>query len=199
MAQFSYNRSSALPCMSTHWVILSSRSCSGFGTFIASKYHLCHSSMYVHEWSARLPLWPIRHQGLDQLLIKQVHLLTFIYSGHTGWAWLLRNTCYISRQKDISCSVGPLWAVGAVCCIWKWVRPAAPQPRWGHKPPSAALYYGKPLLHRLDCHCKRRQHSKPETKKWTVYGKNPQLRLSKGRNFSKQTLWELDFQNKNKS
>lgn len=61
------------------------------------------------------------------------------------------------NKKDIFCSVGPLWAIWAADCIWKWAHPAAPQHLWGHTPPSAAPYGGKPEPHQCDYRCRGRR------------------------------------------
>lgn len=64
----------------------------------------------------------------------------------------------LSNQKDISCSVGPLWAVAASGCIWRWVGRAALRPQRGHTPPSATPYGGSPKLYQLDFLCRGRKH-----------------------------------------
>lgn len=65
----------------------------------------------------------------------------------------------LSNQKDISCSVGPLWAVAAAGCIWRRVGRAALQPRRGHTLPSVTPYGGSPKLYQLDFLCRGRKQN----------------------------------------
>lgn len=65
----------------------------------------------------------------------------------------------VSHQKDISCSVGPLWAVAAAGCIWRRVGRAALQPQRGHTPPSVTPCGGSPKLYQLDFLCRERKQT----------------------------------------
>lgn len=60
----------------------------------------------------------------------------------------------LSNQKDISCSVGPLWAVAVAGCIWRAIGRAALRPQRGHTPPSVTPYAGSAKLYPLDFLCK---------------------------------------------
>lgn len=83
---------------------------------------------------------------------------------------------FCKNQKDISCSVGPLWAVAVAGCTWRPVGRAALRPQWGHTPPSVTPYGGSPKLYPLDFLCRGRKDNSfltfiflpPPTKTYSV-------------------------------